>query len=186
MRRLCVCFLILPLLIGCSPFRKHHFRPEDTVTADLGDDIFFAQSSLEEVAPDLFQLAYNYSKSDIVASVFFDFDKSNVGEEYASKLTATVKFFLQNPDRGVLVVGHCDHFGTPKYNNLLGLRRAENVKNRLVELGLDESRITVASAGSDQASKFCSNVAMTLIDRRADVVLSRSLSGANISELSEK
>jgi outer membrane protein OmpA-like peptidoglycan-associated protein len=133
--------------------------------------VFFLQKPLQAVGYDPLQTVYNYAKSDIVASVFFDFDKSVVKSEDFAKIEAAAKFFLKNDTLRILLVGHCDHFGTFAYNNSLGQRRAESVKAKMmVELGLSEDRIIVASVGSEKAVEASRNKDVTVVDRRVDVV----------------
>ena len=55
----------------------------------------------------------------------------------------------------VTVEGHCDSRGSAEYNLALGSRRAEAVKDYLVNLGVPASRLTVVSKGKEQP--FCSD-----------------------------
>ena len=56
-------------------------------------------------------------------------------------------------DSGVLIEGHCDERGTVEYNLELGKRRAQAVKDYLVDLGIEESRIQIVSYGKERP--FC-------------------------------
>src|SRR5688500_19362253 len=51
----------------------------------------------------------------------------------------------------VLVQGYADRQGPAEYNRTLALRRAEAVKQFLVELGVPETSVKVATVGSDGA-----------------------------------
>ncbi len=48
------------------------------------------------------------------------------------------------------IVGHTDLHGTDEYNNQLSLKRADAVKNYLVEKGLDPKRFKIYGAGKTQ------------------------------------
>lgn len=171
MWRFCIYFLILPFVVGCS-FSKRHYKPEATIISNDGEgDVFYLQRPSCAIGCDSLQTAHNYAKADIVASVFFDFDKSIVEEKCAAKIGEASKFFLEHPELKILVVGHCDHFGKAAYNRLLGYHRAENVKAKLIEFGLDESRIITASVGSERVSEMSFDKTATVVDRRADIVL---------------
>ena len=50
-----------------------------------------------------------------------------------------------NPDFKVQVIGYRDYAGTQQFNDALSLRRAQAVKDWLVERGIKESRISVSS-----------------------------------------
>jgi peptidoglycan-associated lipoprotein len=53
----------------------------------------------------------------------------------------------------VTLEGHADSRGSSEYNLALGTRRANSVKNYLVNLGVPATRITVVSKGKE--SPFC-------------------------------
>ncbi|WDF24756.1 OmpA family protein [Fusobacterium nucleatum] len=70
----------------------------------------------------------------------FDFDKSFVKPQYDEMLTNLKEFITKN-DYEVTIVGHTDYIASNEYNMGLSKRRAEAVKAKLIELGLDPSRI---------------------------------------------
>ena len=70
----------------------------------------------------------------------FDFDKSVVKPQYFEMLHKFVEYVNFN-DYEVVIEGHTDSKGTNAYNMALGMRRAQSVKVKLLEFGLDPSRI---------------------------------------------
>ena len=70
----------------------------------------------------------------------FDFDKSYVKPQYDEMLTNLKEFITKN-DYEVTIEGHTDYIASNQYNMGLSKRRAEAVKAKLRELGLDPSRI---------------------------------------------
>lgn len=70
----------------------------------------------------------------------FDFDKSFVKPQYDEMLT-NLKEFIEKNDYEVTIEGHTDYIASNQYNMGLSKRRAEAVKAKLIELGLDPSRI---------------------------------------------
>jgi OmpA-OmpF porin, OOP family len=52
-----------------------------------------------------------------------------------------------HPAPEIVVVGHTDRVGSVSYNDALSLRRAERVRNDLVQLGIPRDRITIAGRG---------------------------------------
>ena len=70
----------------------------------------------------------------------FDFDKSFVKPQYDAMLT-NLKEFIEKNDYEVTIEGHTDYIASNQYNMGLSKRRAEAVKAKLIELGLDPSRI---------------------------------------------
>ena len=70
----------------------------------------------------------------------FDFDKSYVKPQYDEMLTNLKEFITKN-DYEVTIEGHTDYIASNQYNMGLSKRRAEAVKAKLIELGLDSSRV---------------------------------------------
>ena len=50
----------------------------------------------------------------------------------------------------IKIIGHTDSTGTPEYNKQLSLKRAEAVRDYLIELGADASKMEVAGMGEEQ------------------------------------
>ena len=90
-----------------------------------------------------------------LTDVFFDFDQYTIRpgdavpvlEKNAELLKRTYK------NSSVLIEGHCDERGSVEYNLELGKRRAQAVKNYLVDLGIEKSRIQIVSYGKEKP--FC-------------------------------
>lgn len=70
----------------------------------------------------------------------FDFDKSVVKPKYNEMLTNLKEFIIKN-NYEVTIEGHTDYIASNEYNMGLSKRRAEAVKAKLIELGLEPSRI---------------------------------------------
>ncbi|HUK55355.1 MAG TPA: peptidoglycan-associated lipoprotein Pal [Nitrospiria bacterium] len=85
---------------------------------------------------------------------FFDFDKSQIRNDAQRSLQKDAEILNHNPGLKVRIEGHCDDRGTEEYNLVLGSHRAEAVKQYLVTLGVDASRISTISYGKDKP--FCS------------------------------
>ena len=77
----------------------------------------------------------------------FDFDKSVVKPQYFEMLN-NLKDFIEQNNYELTIEGHTDSKGTNAYNMALGMRRAQSVKAKLLEFGMDPSRIvgTVSKA----------------------------------------
>ena len=80
----------------------------------------------------------------------FDFDKSVVKPQYF-ELLRNVKDYAEQNDFRLTIIGHTDSKGTDAYNMALGMRRAIAVRDKLLEFGLDPSRILgVESRGESE------------------------------------
>jgi peptidoglycan-associated lipoprotein len=86
---------------------------------------------------------------------FFDFDKYDLREDARTALAADAQWLKRYSSIQVLVEGHCDSRGTEEYNLSLGQKRAAAVKDYLVSLGLDGSKINTVSYGKTRP--FCTD-----------------------------
>ena len=82
--------------------------------------------------------------------IYFDFDVSNVNDQYAAVLDAHAKFLSANSDVKVLIEGHADERGTPEYNIALGERRAKSVVTYLENMGVNSNQLSVVSYGEEK------------------------------------
>ena len=87
---------------------------------------------------------------DVGYMVHFDFDKSNLMSEARAILDRQAEWLMMYTGYSMTVEGHCDERGTREYNLALGERRASSVKNYLVALGVDPSRISTISYGKER------------------------------------
>ena len=67
--------------------------------------------------------------------------------ESEALLTEILDFVKNRPAPDVTVIGHTDTTQTARYNIALGLNRATEIRDRLVTIGLDPGRVSVASHG---------------------------------------
>ncbi len=92
----------------------------------------------------------------ITLMIHFDIDRSNIRKSDEAELNRGIDFVKKYPGSKVRVEGHTDSAGTDKHNQKLSERRAEAVKNFLVQEGaVDASKIT--SAGYGEARPVASN-----------------------------
>jgi peptidoglycan-associated lipoprotein len=101
------------------------------------------------------------SKEDFLDKVgdriFFDFDKYNLKADARGTLEKQAAWLNKWPAVTITVEGHCDERGTREYNLALGERRANSVKDYLITLGINASRITTISYGKERPVALGSN-----------------------------
>ncbi len=87
----------------------------------------------------------------LASEVLFAFDKSVVKPEYYSFLNDTKKIFDDYPTMRVQIDGHTDSVGTDAYNQKLSERRANAVKNYLIDkVGIEASRLKSVGYGESR------------------------------------
>ena len=85
---------------------------------------------------------------ELMQIIYFDFDKFNLSEVSKDK----IEKFLNNYGSVIneyLVVGHTDTKGTNKYNLSLSIKRAEVVKEILINYGINQSSIKILGKGEE-------------------------------------
>jgi len=83
------------------------------------------------------------------ADVYFDLKSTRLRADAAQLLQEKAALVTSGEPWSVLVQGYTDRRGDPGYNRILAQRRAEVVKQFLVELGVPESSIKAAALGQD-------------------------------------
>lgn len=105
----------------------------------------------------------------------FPFDSSNTFAQDRMQVAALAKC-LDLPemrDRKLILVGRADPRGTDAYNARLGMKRAEAIKQILVENGIAPERITIESEGEKAAvgGEGADSAYSYGYDRRVDVIV---------------
>lgn len=99
-------------------------------------------------------------------SVYFALNSSNLSADDQAELKTVADDLKKSTDGRISLEGHTDKSGNAAYNEALSKKRADAVKNYLVENGVDASRITISPMGSKGADK-----AYNVNSRRVDVIL---------------
>jgi len=107
-------------------------------------------------------------QSDIV---HFDFDSSVVKSGEKSKVARVADYLKGSAADAVRVEGHCDERGTEEYNRSLGERRALALREELVRLGIDPTRVDTISYGEDRPADPGHSEAAWRKNRRGEFIL---------------
>lgn len=79
--------------------------------------------------------------------VFFGQANAVLSSKAKASLIKNARWLKRHEDRSILVEGHCSVTGPPEPNMALSEARADVVKDFLVEMGVDESRIETKGYG---------------------------------------
>ena len=88
------------------------------------------------------------------ATVYFEFDKSNLTSKSIQILKSVASALNENKSIQVTLAGHADERGTREYNLALGQRRAETVSDYFILNGISKNRIRVKSYGEERPLAF--------------------------------
>jgi peptidoglycan-associated lipoprotein len=124
-------------------------------------------SSLGSVAPG--------SQQDLVVNVgdrvFFAYDQSDLAADARATLERQATWLKTYPNVKVTIEGHADERGTREYNIALGERRAQAVRNYMIGLGIDPSRLSTISYGKERPAVVGSDEASFAQNRRGVTVV---------------
>ena len=84
------------------------------------------------------------------ATVYFDFDKTNLTSKSLQTLKSVVDALNDNSQLNIVLSGHADERGTREYNLALGQRRADTVSQYLILNGVESNQITTKSYGEER------------------------------------
>ena len=103
-------------------------------------------------------------------SIYYDFDRYDIGDEFVPLIEAHANFLLEHPELKVIVQGNCDDRGSREYNLALGQRRAESVKRAMALLGVSDDQIESVSFGAEKPVAFGQDEESWSQNRRSDIV----------------
>jgi peptidoglycan-associated lipoprotein len=90
------------------------------------------------------------SRGALTATIYFDYDRSEITDDARTKLDAKVPILTQNTGIRIRIAGHTDSRGSDEYNLALGQRRAAAAKRYLTDRGIDAGRIEIVSFGEER------------------------------------
>jgi len=99
--------------------------------------------------------------------VYFSYDGMTVSGAELSKLD-TVAAAMKKMSSDLIIAGFTDERGTEEYNRGLGERRAQAVRESLIGMGINGSRIQTVSFGMEMPADPASNESAWAKNRRAE------------------
>jgi peptidoglycan-associated lipoprotein len=106
----------------------------------------------ERAAASELERARAAARATLSATIYFDYDKSDLGDDARAGLDAKVPILTANPGIRIRIAGHTDSRGSDEYNLALGQRRAASAKRYLTDRGVDGGRIDIVSFGEERGT----------------------------------
>jgi len=107
-------------------------------------------------------------------TLMFAFDDYTLNMDAQSRLQELADHMKANQNAVVQIEGHCDERGSIEYNLALGERRAQSVKNYLVQLGVDPARLSTISYGEEKPTSEGHDESSWSQNRRAEFTLTNN------------
>lgn len=89
-------------------------------------------------------------QSIVLQNIFFDNDKYDLKPQSYPELKRLASFLKNNQGSTLEISGHTDITGSTEHNKTLSQNRAEAVKNYLISIGCDGTKISAVGVGSEK------------------------------------
>ncbi len=162
MGRWMVVLAVLGLLSACAGDKA----PEEPVQVDES-----APPPQMELPSDLDVAPAGETMAVSERTVYFAFDAHALDAQAQANIDEVSRYLQDNSDVSLKLEGHCDERGSTEYNLALGQRRAQAVKDYLVQLGIDENRLPTISYGEERPAVEGSDETAWSQNRRVEFVL---------------
>lgn len=106
-----------------------------------------------------------------LGSVLFVYGKADLQPGAAKPINQLADFMKQYPKKTMLIEGNTDSTGSASFNQKLSLKRAEFVKNALIQRGIAASRMKAIGLGQSQPIATNTTEAGRQKNRRVDVII---------------
>lgn len=108
-------------------------------------------------------------KGAAVFTVYFETNTEDLVPESAARFAQIRDELALRPAPEVIVIGHTDRVDSMAYNDALSLKRAERVKQLLVEAGIPADSIAVAGRGEREPAVQTTDGKAELRNRRVEI-----------------
>lgn len=150
------------ILFGCS--KKQTTKQEEIVKPEPTVEKPVTPPPAEEKKPEI--------KIDF-QTVYFAFDSYSLDDAATGLLNEAAKLMRSYPQLTVRLEGHCDERGTTEYNLALGEKRSVAVRDYLVNLGVERSRLATVSYGKEKPADNGHNEISWAKNRRVEIVVEK-------------
>ncbi|MFA0546948.1 OmpA family protein [Vibrio splendidus] len=94
------------------------------------------------------------TEDSYVIRILFNNDSDIINSIYDQQIKGMVNFLKQYSNTAIEIQGYASNVGNHQYNMTLSTRRAKQVRNKIINLGIKESRIRIVGFGDTQLSSI--------------------------------
>lgn len=105
----------------------------------------------------------------VFKNIYFETDNYSVSTPASRQtLQAIAGYMKSHPSVSIFVEGHCDQRGTAAYNLALGAKRANSVRNFLIDEGVNPEKIFTISYGKERLVSTSGDAESLRLNRRVE------------------
>lgn len=151
-----IIFIFSVVLSGCdkAAILKEIIADPIPVTVELEHDEVTAEITLTVSDDGMEDMKLRILGPDAVSPVYFDYDAATLHRDDILRLGIAAEVFKRFPWFTLEIEGHCDSRGTAEYNQALGQRRADSVRDYLEIYGVKPERMHTISYGEEKPRCF--------------------------------
>lgn len=140
--------IVVPFLL---PFARVALSGSSGIEQESGIEIIGVEKTIERVLVNLkAEETDTELKLMLDASVLFDYDQSNIRPDAEISLLSVLMVIEEYPSSKIRIEGHTDGTGEEDYNLDLSKKRAQSVRDWLIERGCDSERLVPIGFGESK------------------------------------
>lgn len=138
----------LLLTVGCSPRKqvKKASAADKAASSTSADPAYTPGVDVTEAS----LRGGQFSPESGLAAIYFDYDSFSLAQGSLETLKKNASYLKEHRDLEVLVTGNCDERGTIEYNLSLGQKRAKEVREYYIRLGVNGKSLATISYGREK------------------------------------
>lgn len=167
MRKLALLVAVIAAVSACSPraAKKNKADADRAAKEQAAADAAYAPD-VDAVEASIRGKEFNAVQG--LETVQFDYDSATLGGTALETLKKNASYLKSHPQLDVLVAGFCDERGTIEYNMALGQKRAKQVREYYIRLGVNGRQVGTISYGEEMAVCSDATEACWSKNRRAE------------------
>lgn len=164
--------ILMPLIILLFSACSNKFNIVEDENTVVVKDEFVEEGKYSKVAQKITMSSISVDKvtKDDLTKVYFDYGTAYFKKEYRKVIKKHATFMNQNRDLKLFLQGNADIGGDKSAHTWLAYNRAKYVKDKLVDYGIKESRISISTNSSDKPIKLGDSEEDWAENRRVDFI----------------
>lgn len=164
-------------------------EPAEVVSRDSdGDGVIDARddcpgTAANAVVDDQGCQVYEVRREETVKTIYFEFDQSDIRDQFSDEVRSAAEQVREGGGSRIRVKGHTDSIGTEQYNQALSERRADSVRDQLIqEYQVESEVIEIQGYGERRPVATNETAAGRQQNRRAEIVVESEEKKAQFKE----